>query len=92
MTRANLAPLSPYEETTLRRVALGISKAAHLSKRDVDRLKALALIEEKDGGLGLTPPGRERYLALPKSAAIDPADSSDEPASRLAKFMSKTRG
>ena len=91
MTRANLAPLSPNEETTLRRVYLRISKAAHLPKRDIDRLKALSLIEEKDGGLRLTTTGRERYRNLPKAAAIDPADSSDDPISTLVRFMSKAR-
>ena len=91
MTCGNLAPLSPNEETTLRRVALGISKAAHLPKRDIDRLKALSLIEDKDGGLRLTTTGRERYRSLPKAAAVDPADSSDDPISTLVRFMSKAR-
>jgi hypothetical protein len=91
MTRGNLAPLSPNEETTLRRVALGISKAAHLPKRDIDRLKALSLSEDKDGGLRLTTTGRERYRSLPKAAAVDPADSSDDPISTLVRFMSKAR-
>lgn len=62
--RGLLAPLSPNEEVTRRRVAIGIATPARLSERD---LKALSLIEEHGGGLRLTP--RERYLALPKSAA-----------------------
>jgi hypothetical protein len=64
--RGLLAPLSPHEEVTLRRVAMGIAKLADLPARDVERLKALLLVEEIGGGLRLTPLGRERYLALPK--------------------------
>ena len=75
MTRGNLAPLSLNEETTLRRVALGISNAAHLRKRDIDRLTALSLIEEKDGGVRLTTTGLERYRTLPKGVAMGAADS-----------------
>ena len=45
------APLSPNEEVTRRRVAIGIATPARLSERD---LKALSLIEEHGGGLRLT--------------------------------------
>jgi hypothetical protein len=41
MARGSEAPLGANEETTLRRVALGASKAASLSKLYVERLKAL---------------------------------------------------
>jgi hypothetical protein len=92
MTRGSLAPLSANEEVTLRRVALGITQAADLSKFDIKRLKALSLIEERGGGLRLTPTGRERYLALPKSANVDPADSPADPVARLAAYMTKARG
>jgi hypothetical protein len=92
MTRGSLAPLSANEEVTLRRVALGITKAASLSILDIKRLRALALIEDNDGGLRLTPAGRERYLALPKSAAVDQSDSSDDPVAKLAAYMAKARG
>jgi hypothetical protein len=44
--RGLLAPLSPNEEVTLRRVALGIARPADLPGKDVKRLKALALVEE----------------------------------------------
>jgi hypothetical protein len=92
MTRGSLAPLSANEEVTLRRVALGITKAADLSEVDIKRLKALSLIEDNGGGLRLTPTGRERYLALPKGAAVDQAESSDDPVARLAAYMAKARG
>jgi hypothetical protein len=91
MTRGRLTPLSPNEEVTLRRIALGIAKPAELSKSDVKRLKALALIEENGGGLALTPMGRERYLALAKSAAVDPSDAPDDFVSKLAEIMIKAR-
>ena len=92
ITRGSLAPLSANEEVTLRRVALGISTAANLSELDIKRLKALSLIEEHDGGLRLTPTGRGRYLALPKSAAVDQADSPGDPVAKLAAYMTKARG
>jgi hypothetical protein len=91
MTRGSLAALSPNEETTLRRVALGVTKAATLSKLDVARLKALALIEDKDGELVLTGGGRARYLALPRSIALDSAESPNDAVARLASFMTKAR-
>jgi hypothetical protein len=92
MARGSVAPLSANEETTLRRVALGVSKAASLSKLDVERLRALVLIEDKDGELRLTAAGRERYLALPRAVPIDRSDVSEDPASRLARFMTEERG
>jgi hypothetical protein len=92
MTRGNLAPLSANEEVTLRRVALGITKAADLSDLDIKRLKALSLIEDNGGRPRLTPTGRERYLRLPKSAAVDQADSPDDPVAKLAAYMTKARG
>jgi hypothetical protein len=92
MARGRLAPLSPNEEVTLRRVALGIAKAATLSKHDVERLKALLLIEEHEGGLRLLPLGRERYLALSKGNVLEQAGSPDEFISKLAEFVSSARG
>jgi hypothetical protein len=87
--RGLLAPLSPHEEVTLRRVAIGIAKAADLPARDVERLKALMLIEQNGGGLQLTPVGRERYLALPNSAGISESDT--DLASKMAEFVAKGR-
>ena len=55
MDRGLEAPLSPHEEVTLRRVALGVAHPADLAAKDVDRLKGLLLIEEVNGGLRLTP-------------------------------------
>jgi hypothetical protein len=60
MKRGLLAPLSPYEQTALRRVANGISKPDELRVTAVARLKRLALVEERDGRIRLTPLGTER--------------------------------
>jgi hypothetical protein len=63
MERGLLAPLSPNELTALMRVANGISKPKHLRSTSVERLKRLALVEESDGRIRLTPLGRQRCLA-----------------------------
>ena len=90
--RGLLAPLSPHEEVTLRRVAIGIGKLADLPARDVERLKVLLLVEESGGGLRLTPAaGRERYLALPHSDGVFKPGTADELVSKMAKFVSKGR-
>jgi hypothetical protein len=60
MERGLLAPLSPSEENALRRVANGISKPKHLRATSVARLKRLALVEERDGRILLTPLGVQR--------------------------------
>lgn len=68
MPRGLDAPLSPNEEVTLRRVALGGSPLAELAPRDVTRLKTLSLVEDENGVLKLTEIGRQRYRALPRSS------------------------
>jgi hypothetical protein len=60
MERGLLAPLSPNEQTALRRVANGISKPKHLSAASIVRLKRLALVEEREGRIRLTPLGAMR--------------------------------
>ncbi|HEY4166582.1 MAG TPA: hypothetical protein VGM96_07385 [Reyranella sp.] len=60
MERGLLAPLSPNEQTALRRVANGISKPWHLPTAPVARLKLLALVEEHEGRVRLTPLGTQR--------------------------------
>ena len=68
MERGLIAPLSPHEEITLRRIALGISKAEFLPGRDVAHLIRLRLVDEDDGSLSVTALGRERYQGLPRVA------------------------
>lgn len=60
MERGLLAPLSPNEQTALRRVASGISKPKHLRPASVARLKLLALVEEREGRIRLTMLGAAR--------------------------------
>ena len=90
--RGLLAPLSPDEEVTLRRVALGIANPVDLPVRDVGRLKSLLLIEDYPAGLRLTPAGKKRYLALPNSSAIFGTDAPDEALAQMAEFVTKARG
>jgi hypothetical protein len=80
MERGLKAPLSPHEEVTLRRIALGISKAKHLPARDVAHLLRLCLLQESDGRLTLTDIGHQRYQALPKGAGMMPVETNDEAA------------
>ena len=92
MVRGLLAPLSPHEEVTLRRVALGIAQLSDLPAQDVERLKALLLVEEHGAGLRLTPVGKKRYLALPNSFAIFDTDAPDGALAKMAEFIRKARG
>jgi hypothetical protein len=62
--RGILAPLSPHEEITLRRVALGFGRRDQLPLQHVQRLEQLALIEQVDGVLRLTELGLQRYGSL----------------------------
>ena len=77
MERGLIAPLSPHEEITLRRIALGISHADVLPARDAAHLIQLRLVDEDEGRLNLTELGRERYQGLPRAGAAheDEADT-----------------
>ena len=57
------APLSPTEELTLRRVALGIAKWRELPDRALARLRRLGLVDDENH---LTAGGHARYDALPR--------------------------
>ena len=63
MQRGLLAPLSPNEQTALRRVARGISKPKHSRATSVERLKQQALVEEREGRIRLTELGQQRCRA-----------------------------
>jgi hypothetical protein len=69
MERGLLAPLSPNEQTALRRVANGITKPKHLRAASIARLKVLALVEEREGRSQLTPLGATRCQAEPLPTA-----------------------
>jgi hypothetical protein len=75
MERGLKAPLSPHEESTFRRIALGISEAKLFVQRDVAYLVRLGLVDETAGKLRLTDSGRERYQGLPDGAS--PSDEAD---------------
>lgn len=75
MLRGQAAPLSPNEEVTLRRIALGVVPPSELRPRAVARLEALALVKREGDKLVLTSVGKSRYEALPHAAApLDPPD------------------
>lgn len=59
MIRGFSAPLSPAEETTLRRVHAGI-KLADLNGRHIERLVSLGLVSLDEGVTSLTDAGRRR--------------------------------
>ena len=80
--RGILAPLSPHEEITLRRVALGFGQRAQLSPAHIQRLEQLALVEEADGILRLTELGLQRYAALERPVKWH-GDTGPEDVSRL---------
>jgi len=67
MARSLNAPLNPHEEVTLRHIAHGVKGRRDLAKRDLDRLKHLALISDVRGQPELTVLGRARYSALPRT-------------------------
>jgi len=63
MTRGLLAQLSPHEEVSLRRIAMG-DESDRLPETHLRRLQTLNLIELQGGSWGLTPLGRKRHAAL----------------------------
>ena len=89
--RGILAPLSPNEEITLRRVALGFGRRAHLPEQHIRRLEQLALVEEADGTLRLTELGLQRYASLERPVKWD-GDTAAEEVSRLLTDRTKPDG
>ena len=87
MERGLIAPLSPHEEVTLRRIALGISKASQLPLRDVAYLIPLCLVADKEGRLSLTDIGRKRYRALPKAAGMTAVADEGQAAAVVANYV-----
>ena len=89
--RGILAPLSPHEEITLRRVALGFGLRDHLPSQHVRRLEQLALIEEADGAFRLTELGLQRYGSLERPTKWD-SDTGAQDVSRLLTDRKKPNG
>ena len=69
MNRSLLAPLSPHEELTLRRIAHGIAGLREINGREVKRLVALNLIVSDGTTVSITELGLERAANLPRSGA-----------------------
>lgn len=91
MPRSLDAPLSPNEEVTLRRVALGVAPPRDLPQRDLMRLKRLSLVEDRDGKLHLTEIGRQRYRALPRAVEAGHASSYDEMIASVSEQLRKPK-
>jgi hypothetical protein len=68
-SRGLRAPLSPNEELTLRRVALGIVEGSELPQTALAHLRQLGLVDDDNR---MTDDGRARYEALdrPHKASI----------------------
>ena len=64
------APLTTSEQVTLRRVAHGLSEIDFVRWRDLDRLRALALIDADTRVPRLTADRKRRYAALPLAVAV----------------------
>jgi len=89
--RGILAPLSPNEEITLRRVALGFGGRDRLPAEHVQRLEQLALVEEADGALRLTELGLQRYASLDRPVKWH-SDTAVQDISRLLSERNKSDG
>ncbi len=89
MERGTLAPLSPNEEGTLRRIAAAASPRTMLRARDVERLLKLLLVRDIDGRLELTAIGRERYRQI--SGTLAPGSPPDEINAAVVDLFSEPR-
>lgn len=89
--RGIFAPLSPHEEITLRRVALGFGWPDHLPSQHIRRLEQLALIEEANGALRLTELGLQRYASLDRPVKWDSGTAAED-VSRLLTGRTKPDG
>jgi hypothetical protein len=91
MDRGLVAPLSPNEEVTLRRVAYGVVKAKRLQLAHLTRLKSLLLIEDHDGALSLTAMGRQRLANSPVARLDNASVNVDSSVAALAKALKVTK-
>ena len=64
MQPVSLAPLSPGEERTLRRIAGGISMMNFLAADDLERLVTRGLVEQIDRRVCITQQGKSRLVAI----------------------------
>ena len=86
------SPLTDSEEITLRRVAHGQSDVAHLRAEDLNRLRALKLIDANTRVPALTAAGKTRFDALAKPVAIAGFNAQNELIAVLGRLMAKKPG
>ncbi len=91
MDRGLVAPLSPNEEVTLRRVAYGVVVAKALQPRHLTRLRSLALIEDRDGALSITKLGQQRLANSPVARLDKSPIEVDDTVTALAKALKVTK-
>jgi hypothetical protein len=91
MDRNLVAPLSPNEEVTLRRVAYGIAKSDDLQPSHLMRLKKLALIEDRGGALVITVVGKQRLTNSPIARLDNAPIKIDASMAALAKALKVTK-
>lgn len=89
MARGLLAPLSPQEEITLRRIAHG---SVDVDAQATGRLLSLALVERVHTSLRLTPLGRLRFNALPKAPLLTRKRSVQAASDYVAGIIEKAQG
>lgn len=89
MTRGSLAPLSPQEEITLRRIAHG---SFVVDAQVTARLASLALVERVHTSLRLTPLGRLRFNALPKAPLLTRPRSAQAASEYVSAVIEKAQG
>ena len=76
MDRGLRAPLSPNEESTLRKLAVVGESLGGLRLPDLNRLRALKLAEDRSGAWTLTAIGRQRLASMgPKPDTAPPWDA-----------------
>ena len=91
MDRGLVAPLSPNEEVTLRRVAYGVVVAKTLHPAHLARLKSLALIEDRDGTLSITAMGEQRLARTPVGRLDNAPIKIDSSVAALARALKVTK-
>lgn len=79
--------LSPDEEVSLRRVALGFGHG--VASDHLRRLKDLRLIEADKTSWRLTARGQQRFKSLPRAATLASHGTPDAITMMLARFASK---
>ena len=82
-------PLTDNEEITLRRVAYGQSDIAHLRAQDLERLRALRLIDGGPRVPSLTPAGKHRFDTLAKPVALAASNVPNDLMAMLGRLVAK---